>query len=126
MRKSTRRLLAAALAAAFCLPAAAAELAGEWSRDADRCNERRFSFADDGTHTAWRNYDGEWMQSGSGTYSRDGDTVTVKDHEETHVVDIVELTDEHILLRNQDPERRARAKAETGSEVVEFVRCPAR
>jgi len=111
------------LVALLPLPAVAADaLIGEWSTDAANCTKTRVTYTVDGKHEALLNDNGQWRTLGSGSFSHEGDRITVRAGAIEDRLLILSLDSDRLVLRNED---EARMKA-AGTDSIGFVRCPAR
>jgi hypothetical protein len=104
----------------FPLGAVAAELAGDWSVDAESCAESRVRYTADGRHEGLVFEEGRWVTLATGRYRREGDGLVVVAGDTEERLEILRLDAGTLELRNADPERMRAA----GVDSVRFVRCP--
>lgn len=106
----------------WALPAAAAEVQGEWSLSPDQCDEMRVVYAADGSNPTVVNADGDWVEvSEPTTWERDGDILVVSTEARTDTWEITNLTGDRLEMVNQ-----SETAAEHGAGEASFHRCPPR
>lgn len=120
--KLTMRVCAIMAGALWALPAAAAELQGEWSLSPDECDEMRVVYAADGSNSTLVNADGDWVEvSEPTTWEFDGEVLMVTTEARQDTWDVTMLSDERLEMVN-----RSESAAEHGAGEASFHRCPPR
>lgn len=99
-----------------------ASLVGEWSPEKDLCGDSRMTFTVDGRHEALMDDGGGWQVLASGTYQRDGRTLSIRFEGQEQQREIIAVDASTLVLRHDDEA----LAAVTGGYDVRLHRCPDR